>query len=318
MGGSYYLIPCSILSTGKERKTPQRYPDVPTTSWRIFIRSMDSRTINQSADGKLRDLNAEESWALLEDLALYDNESWYDPRDFAKPVKAIALPQDVPSTSNCRLIELKNQVQRLMESYLAPTQTIQVNKVSSSCEICSGPHDTQYCMKNPKQAFGDYASSRTNKVGGNSMAPKSIAAISYDKREELRKKGIKSPSKLLSPKYCSPASIKELNKNPSAPKRVHFVNSIVILSTDSDTEEEDVSSSNACDLNLCGMVKGKEGVKEQDKEENEMETDLKVDEVIEEEESEFETDEKVEEILEEEEDGENFNLFPTKKELTHH
>ncbi|GJU18363.1 hypothetical protein Tco_1146329 [Tanacetum coccineum] len=26
----------------------------------------------------------------------YDNESWNDPRDFAKPVKAIALPQDVP------------------------------------------------------------------------------------------------------------------------------------------------------------------------------------------------------------------------------
>ncbi|GKD52919.1 zinc finger, CCHC-type containing protein, partial [Tanacetum coccineum] len=40
--------------------------------------------------------NAEESWALLEDLALYDNESWNDPRDFAKPVKTISLPQDVP------------------------------------------------------------------------------------------------------------------------------------------------------------------------------------------------------------------------------
>ncbi|GJV42491.1 hypothetical protein Tco_1420931 [Tanacetum coccineum] len=45
---------------------------------------------------KLRDLNTEESWALLEDLDFYDNESWNDPRDFAKPVKAIALPQDVP------------------------------------------------------------------------------------------------------------------------------------------------------------------------------------------------------------------------------
>ncbi|GJS96480.1 hypothetical protein Tco_0803448 [Tanacetum coccineum] len=42
MEGSCYLIPCSILSTGKDRKTPQRYPDVPTTSWRISIQSMDS------------------------------------------------------------------------------------------------------------------------------------------------------------------------------------------------------------------------------------------------------------------------------------
>ncbi|GJU16584.1 hypothetical protein Tco_1144550 [Tanacetum coccineum] len=70
-----------------------------------------------SAVGKLRDLNAKEFWALLEDLALYDNESWNDPRDFAKPVKEIALPQDVLSTSDRRLIELENQVQRLSEAH---------------------------------------------------------------------------------------------------------------------------------------------------------------------------------------------------------
>ncbi|GJY11786.1 hypothetical protein Tco_0381095 [Tanacetum coccineum] len=40
----------------------------------------------------------------LDDLALYDNESWNDPRDFAKPVKAISLPNDVPSTSDRCLI----------------------------------------------------------------------------------------------------------------------------------------------------------------------------------------------------------------------
>ncbi|GKD04109.1 hypothetical protein Tco_1179083 [Tanacetum coccineum] len=70
----------------------------------------------------LRDRNIEESWASLEDLALYDNESWNDLSDFAKPVKAVSLPQDVPSTSDRRLIELENQVQRLMEAHLAPMQ----------------------------------------------------------------------------------------------------------------------------------------------------------------------------------------------------
>ncbi|GJR47999.1 hypothetical protein Tco_1316102 [Tanacetum coccineum] len=79
----------------------------------------------------------------------------------------------------------------------------------------------------------------------NSMAPKSIASISHVESEELRKKGIKRPSKLFSPKYLSTASIKELNKNPSAPKCVYFVNLIVILSKDCDTEE-DVSSTNVC------------------------------------------------------------------------
>ncbi|GKA87229.1 zinc finger, CCHC-type containing protein [Tanacetum coccineum] len=83
-----------------------------------------TRTINQSAGGKLRDKNAKESWALLEDLALYDNET-----------------------------------------HLAPKSHVQVNKIASSCEICSGPHDTQYCMENPEQAFVEYASSRTDEAG---------------------------------------------------------------------------------------------------------------------------------------------------------
>ncbi|GJV04394.1 hypothetical protein Tco_1337963 [Tanacetum coccineum] len=93
------------------------------------------RTIDQSANGKLRDFNAEESWVLLKDLTLYDNESWNNPRDFAKPVKAIALPQDVP-----------------------------MNKNTTSCEICSGPHDTPYCIEDPEQAFVEYASSCTNEA----------------------------------------------------------------------------------------------------------------------------------------------------------
>ncbi|GJR73952.1 MAK10-like protein [Tanacetum coccineum] len=103
--------------------------------------------------GKLRDRNAKESWALLKDLALYDNESWNNPRDFAKPIKVIALPQDVPRTSDRRLIELQNQVQRLMEAHLAPTQPTQVNNITTSCKICSGPHDTQYFMEDPEHAF---------------------------------------------------------------------------------------------------------------------------------------------------------------------
>ncbi|GJX19606.1 reverse transcriptase domain-containing protein [Tanacetum coccineum] len=124
------------------------------------VNPVTRRTIDQSAGGKLRDQNAKTSWALLEDLALYDNESWNNPRDFAKLVKAITLPQDVPSTFDRRLIKLKNQVQRLMETYLAPMLPTQVNKIATSCEICSGPHDTRYCMEDPEQAFVEYASSR--------------------------------------------------------------------------------------------------------------------------------------------------------------
>ncbi|GJV31137.1 MAK10-like protein [Tanacetum coccineum] len=153
-------------------------------------------------------INAKESWALLEDLALYDNGSWNDPSDFAKPVKAISLPQDVLSTSDRRLIKLENQVQRLMEAHLAPKHPIQVNKSTPSCKICSSPYDTQYCMENPEQAF-------VKKLYGNI----NVASIDQNKNEELRSKGIKSPSKLLSSKYLSQVSLEEQNRNPSSPKQ---------------------------------------------------------------------------------------------------
>ena len=65
-------------------------------------------TIDQSAGGKLRDLSAEESWELIEDLALYDNESWNDPRDLNKTVKAISLPSNNSSTPDRRIMELED------------------------------------------------------------------------------------------------------------------------------------------------------------------------------------------------------------------
>ncbi|GJT28927.1 hypothetical protein Tco_0909202 [Tanacetum coccineum] len=98
----------------------QRFLNVPNNiKEESLLDVWNSRTIDQSAGGNLRERNTKESWELLEDLALHDNESWNDPRDFAKPVKTITLPQDVPSTSGRRLIDLKNQVQRLIEAHLA-------------------------------------------------------------------------------------------------------------------------------------------------------------------------------------------------------
>ncbi|GJW72738.1 MAK10-like protein [Tanacetum coccineum] len=52
-----------------------------------------------------------------------------------------------------------------MEAHLASTQPTQVNKITTSREICSGPHDTQYCMKNPELSIVEYASSCTDEAG---------------------------------------------------------------------------------------------------------------------------------------------------------
>ncbi|GJZ74194.1 hypothetical protein Tco_0638340 [Tanacetum coccineum] len=291
--------------------------------------------------------------------------------DFAKPVKAIALPQDVSSTSDRRLIELKNQVQRLMEAHLAPMQPTQVNKVTTLREICSGPHDTQYCMENPKQAFVNYASSRNNKVAyrhpqkgsfstysssyfarlertlresdshqerilsnlgaqfrhqqddminkvntlwkifskmlddtstrdaaENLMTQTNFASTNNLTKEELQGKGIQSPSKLLSPKYLSQSSLAEQSKNPSSPKRVHFINSLIVLSKEDEAKEEDGEKSTATEC------KGHETTHEME------------DEVESKEEVKKETEEEAEE--EEEGNPKHFDIFPTMNELRYH
>ncbi|GKB14681.1 hypothetical protein Tco_0848604 [Tanacetum coccineum] len=109
---------------------------------------------------------------------------------------------------------------------------------------------------------------------GDSMASKNTASITHIEREELRRKGIKSPSKLFSLKYLSPASIIKLNKNPSAPKRVHFVNSIVILNKESEAEEGETTKDITPEHghNITKEAKGEvKEVMEEDK--SELETD---------------------------------------------
>ncbi|GJU52490.1 MAK10-like protein [Tanacetum coccineum] len=427
MGGSYYSFHCSILSTRKDCKlrndilmfqqhqgeslskvwtrnkdSLQKVPHHGFDLWlqvQIFydyVNPATRQTIDQSAGGKLCDGNAKESWALLEDPTLYGNECWNDPKDFIRPVKAIFVPQDIPSTSDRHLIKLKNQVQRLMKAHRAPKQPVQVNKITSSCEIWSGPHDTQYCMENLEQAFVDYASLRIDEAGGKQFAmnqgPRSFneaanawkgkpnfnwahaqtftsprngsfstysssyqtklekalidfnsyqerrlsslrtqlgqqqddmiskisllwkavienlddmptrntignpttqmifATTNYPTKEELRGKGIKSPSKLLSPKYLSQSSLAEQNRNPSSPKRVHFVNSIIILNNE-DEAKESAKSSAAKYKDHEMTIKSKEEFEEETKEETEEEK---------------------------EDNPKHFDVFPTMKELGYH
>ncbi|GJT80854.1 hypothetical protein Tco_1055196 [Tanacetum coccineum] len=107
----------------------------------------------------------------------------------------------------------------------------------------------------------------------NSIDPKISAAISYDEREELRKNGNKSPSKLFS-----------LNK-------------------DSNTEEEDVLSTNVHDLD--SMMRNREEVREQGK--KEVFNDEGVEEVFDDETKE-----------EEDDDTKYYKSPPAIKELVYH
>ncbi|GKE50057.1 hypothetical protein Tco_1481315 [Tanacetum coccineum] len=62
--------------------------------------------IDHAAGDKLRNNNADESWEIIENLALYDHEGWDDTKEFVKPVKAISTPQGISKTPDQRLLEL--------------------------------------------------------------------------------------------------------------------------------------------------------------------------------------------------------------------
>ncbi|GJZ34767.1 hypothetical protein Tco_0580584 [Tanacetum coccineum] len=131
----------------------------PNQNLKDFLKLVDSLDLDVA--------NRERTRLRLFQFSLRDQASNWLER---LPAGSISTWEDlttyVSSTSDCRLVDFENQVQRLMEAYLAPKQPVQVNKITSSYEICSGPHDTQYCMENLEQAFIDYTSSRTDKAGG--------------------------------------------------------------------------------------------------------------------------------------------------------
>ncbi|GJZ24175.1 zinc finger, CCHC-type containing protein [Tanacetum coccineum] len=71
--------------------------------------------IDRAAGDKLHNTNAEESWEIIKNLALYDHEGWNDTKEFVKPVKAISTPQGISKTPDRRLLELEDQINFLQK-----------------------------------------------------------------------------------------------------------------------------------------------------------------------------------------------------------
>ncbi|GKB83697.1 zinc finger, CCHC-type containing protein [Tanacetum coccineum] len=71
--------------------------------------------IDSAAGGKLCDKNADESWEIIKNLALYDHEGWNDSKEFVKPVKVISTSQSTSKMQNRRLLELEDQINFLLK-----------------------------------------------------------------------------------------------------------------------------------------------------------------------------------------------------------
>ncbi|GJY96329.1 hypothetical protein Tco_0513239 [Tanacetum coccineum] len=71
--------------------------------------------IDHVGGGKLLDKNADESWEITKNLALYDHEGWNDSKEFVKPVKVISTSQITLKTPDRRLLELEDQINFLLK-----------------------------------------------------------------------------------------------------------------------------------------------------------------------------------------------------------
>ena len=67
-------------------------------------------------------------------------------------------------------MEHEDQVKFLMKSYEAPKPSSQVIKITFSCRLCNGPHETHNCMELPKHAFREFTSSRADTAEDRGLA----------------------------------------------------------------------------------------------------------------------------------------------------
>nr|GEZ28294.1 MAK10-like protein [Tanacetum cinerariifolium] len=95
--------------------------------------------------------NAKESWSLLEDIALYENKTWYEPRDFTTPVKAIFTPQSTSKTPDRRLLELEDQINFLLKGSRSTPRPSSTHIPQAYAEAVYSNPCSQNQIRPPKQ-----------------------------------------------------------------------------------------------------------------------------------------------------------------------
>nr|GEW14940.1 hypothetical protein [Tanacetum cinerariifolium] len=88
----------------------QHHGESISEAWTRFKDLLLKFKIDRAVGGKIRNKNADESWEIIENLALYDHEGWDETREFVKPVKAISTPQAVPKNLTEDFLSLKTRL----------------------------------------------------------------------------------------------------------------------------------------------------------------------------------------------------------------
>ncbi|GJW25573.1 hypothetical protein Tco_0039384 [Tanacetum coccineum] len=138
---------------------------------------------------------------------------------------------------------------------------LNVNSTSSFLSSPSYPMEDPQCSSHIHNSINaiKMCSKQTNK------AQPQVKTLMVNENGTPPSKGIKIPSKLLSPKYQSQSSLGEQDRNSSSPKRVHFINTITILSKEDEPRETEIVKSDTKDNDHDTIVKVEESEDEKRK-----------------------------------------------------
>nr|GEU46450.1 MAK10-like protein [Tanacetum cinerariifolium] len=203
---------------------------------------------------------------IIENLALYDHESWNDPRDFTKPVKAISSPQSIPKTPNRRLLELEDQISYMLKRSRTTPKTSSTQIPQAYANVVSLTQHTQNFNEPPRENSFTFQKraylnpqQRTLTLSFEAQVQGYMA--SHTERMEKFKEAIFKQNKEINERMTKMFSLlKELTKSKSLEKVLvreevsnritKYVNTISIVRIESDkgTESNKVVDKNAVDL----------------------------------------------------------------------
>ncbi|GJW08824.1 MAK10-like protein [Tanacetum coccineum] len=110
--------------------------------------------IDRADGGKLCNKNADESWEIIENLALYDHEGWNDSKEFVKLVKVISTSQTTSKMPDQRLLELKVQINFLLKGSQPTPRPSSTHVPQAYVEaVSSNPHPRNQSEPPKKNPF---------------------------------------------------------------------------------------------------------------------------------------------------------------------
>ncbi|GJT80101.1 hypothetical protein Tco_1054443 [Tanacetum coccineum] len=169
---------------------------------------------------------------------------------------------------------INDRIMGALPSDMVKNSRLNVNYTSPVLSTRSYPTKDPQCSSHIHRSINAIimCSKQTNKSQNDQPQ---VKTQTVNKDGALPSKGIKSPSKLLSPKYLSQSSLREQNRKSSSPKRVHFINIITVSRRDDKPRETGMVKPNIKGNDHELIVKVKKECKESEEEGNGEEDDPK-------------------------------------------